>query len=407
MPGCRIVPTAWQCISSKCHYLSCNSSASLHVLRASERCFSSGDRNASNGKSEASEQFRQRIASGPSLSEFIKSSGPELQSLSNRTCESIKGAPGERLRLPEWLKTGIPHGGSYARLSKDLRSLKLATVCEEARCPNAGECWGGSHQVATATIMIMGDTCTRGCRFCSVKTSPRPPPLDPEEPSHTAEAIGRWNVDYIVITSVDRDDLPDGGASHIAETIRQIKMRKPSILLECLVPDFQGNENSITTVVSANPEVYAHNLETVESLQRMVRDHRAGYTQSLKTLELAKVLSSRHSTGGRSDLVTKSSIMLGLGEMDEEVFRALHDLRQAGVDCVTLGQYVQPTKRHLKVKEYIHPDKFKYWAKVGEQLGFLYTASGPLVRSSYRAGEFYIKNIVKQRRKVADAVSPS
>ncbi|VDQ01222.1 unnamed protein product, partial [Trichobilharzia regenti] len=246
------------------------------------------------------------------------------------------------LRLPKWLKTEIPCGGNVARLEKQLRSLNLHTV---------------SH-------CIMGDTCTRGCRFCSVKTSPNPPPLDPNEPVNTAEAISNWDVDYIVITSVDRDDLVDGGARHIAETIRQIKARKPSILVECLVPDFQGCTDSITTVVRANPEVYAHNIETVESLQSIkivllkvtlnfsvVRDRRAGYSQSLRTLETAKERSNRLVSSGDADslIVTKSSIMLGLGETEHEVMVALKDLRQAGVDCVTLGQYVQPTRRHLKV----------------------------------------------------------
>ncbi|KAK4471672.1 hypothetical protein MN116_005078 [Schistosoma mekongi] len=345
--------------------------------------------------------FQKAIVYGPSLAEFTKlgNNNISLGDASRSHGPVMKSE--ERLRLPAWLKTEIPCGGNVARLQKQLRSLKLHTVCEEARCPNLSECWtGGKSTAATATIMIMGDTCTRGCRFCSIKTSLNPPPLDPNEPANTAEAVSRWDVDYIVITSVDRDDLADGGARHIAETIRQIKARKPSIMVECLVPDFQGCTDSIHTVIRASPEVYAHNIETVESLQSVVRDRRAGYTQSLRTLETAKERSNRLVSSGSADylVITKSSIMLGLGETEQEVMIALKDLRQAGVDCVTLGQYVQPTRRHLKVKEYIHPDKFDYWAKIGNDLGFLYTASGPLVRSSYRAGEYYIKHIVNQRK---------
>lgn len=369
--------------------------------------YSSNDKSSEfeedNPTQKLSPEFQKAIAHGPSLSEFIK-----LSNNNQSTKEDFFSSPssvnksGKSLRLPEWLKTEIPCGGSVARLQKQLRSLNLHTVCEEARCPNISECWtAGKSTAATATIMIMGDTCTRGCRFCSVKTSPNPPPLDPDEPVNTAEAISKWDVDYIVITSVDRDDLGDGGARHIAKTIRQIKVRKPSIIVECLVPDFRGCTDSIHTVVRASPEVYAHNIETVESLQRVVRDHRAGYIQSLRSLETAKERSNRLVSSGDADflVITKSSIMLGLGEKEKEVMIALKDLRQAGVDCVTIGQYVQPTKRHLKVKEYIHPDKFDYWAKIGNDLGFLYTASGPLVRSSYRAGEYYIKHIIDQRKR--------
>ncbi|CAH8531059.1 unnamed protein product [Schistosoma intercalatum] len=299
-----------------------------------------------------SPEFQKAISHGPSLSEFTKL-GNNNQSIKDFFSSPSSVTKSEkRLRLPEWLKTEIPCGGNVARLQKQLRSLNLHTVCEEARCPNISECWtGGKSTAATATIMIMGDTCTRGCRFCSVKTSSNPPPLDPDEPVNTAEAISKWDVDYIVITSVDRDDLGDGGARHISKTIRQIKARKPSIIVECLVPDFQGCTDSIHTVVRASPEVYAHNIETVESLQRVVRDHRAGYTQSLRNLETAKERSNRLVSSGNSDfiVVTKSSIMLGLGETEKEVMIALKDLRQAGVDCVTIGQYVQPTKRHLKI----------------------------------------------------------
>ncbi|EGI64150.1 Lipoyl synthase, mitochondrial [Acromyrmex echinatior] len=237
--------------------------------------------------------------------------------------------------------------------------------------------------------MLMGDTCTRGCRFCSVKTARKPPPLDVEEPINTASAVAAWNLDYIVLTSVDRDDLKDGGANHIASTVKEIKKRS-NILVECLVPDFRGDENCIATIVNSNLDVFAHNIETVERLTPFVRDMRARYRQSLAVLKAAKKLNP--------DLITKSSIMLGLGETDQEVEQTMQDLKDANVDAITLGQYMQPTKRHLRVIEYITPEKFKAWENMGNQLGFLYTASGPLVRSSYKAGEYFLTNILKQRK---------
>lgn len=290
------------------------------------------------------------------------------------------------MRLPPWLKTNIPTGSNFARIRDQLRQLNLHTVCEEARCPNIGECWGGGkHGSATATIMLLGDTCTRGCRFCSVKTSRAPPPPDPSEPVNTATAIATWGLDYVVLTSVDRDDLPDGGSHHFAETVQEIKRQNSNILVECLVPDFRGDLDAVNTIVNSGLDVYAHNIETVESLTPYVRDRRAHYRQSLLVLTAAKEVNP--------DLITKSSIMLGLGETDEQVQQTLRDLKAAGVDCVTLGQYMQPTKRHLKVVEYITPSKFQQWEEVGNSMGFLYTASGPLVRSSYKAGEFFITSI--------------
>ncbi|KAL3880487.1 hypothetical protein ACJMK2_032722 [Sinanodonta woodiana] len=282
-------------------------------------------------------------------------------------------------------------GKNYHKLKEDLRELKLHTVCEEAKCPNIGECWGGSESgVATATIMVLGDTCTRGCRFCSVKTARKPPPPDPNEPYNTAKAIASWGLHYVVLTSVDRDDLPDGGSAHFAQTVIEIKKRKPSILVECLTPDFRGDLKAVETVVDSGLDVYAHNVETVAELQQFVRDPRANYKQSLQVLEHVKQY--------KSDVVTKTSLMLGLGETDEQVMTVLEDLRKIDVDCLTLGQYMQPTKRHLKVKEYIHPDKFKYWEDMGNKLGFAYTASGPLVRSSFKAGEFFLKNLVHKKK---------
>lgn len=293
--------------------------------------------------------------------------------------------------MPPWLKTAIPTGTKFAEVKQQLRSLKLSTVCEEARCPNIGECWsGGENGTSTATIMLMGDTCTRGCMFCSVKTSRTPPPLDPLEPAHTATAIAKWGLGYIVLTSVDRDDLPDGGAAHIAETVVEIKKQKPDILVECLVPDFRGNRESINLIANSGLDVYAHNIETVERLTPFVRDRRAGYRQTLSVLKTAKELNP--------ELITKTSIMLGLGETDEQIEQTMKDLREASVDCLTLGQYMQPTKRHLKVHEYVTPNKFAFWEKRGNEMGFLYTASGPLVRSSYRAGEYFITSLLRDRK---------
>jgi lipoic acid synthetase len=294
-------------------------------------------------------------------------------------------------RLPSYLKTSIPTGKTYNKIKKDVRALGLSTVCEEARCPNIGECWGGEggKDKATATIMLMGDTCTRGCRFCSVKTSRTPGPLDPHEPENTAEAISRWGLGYIVLTSVDRDDLADGGSAHIASTIARIKQKAPKILVEALVPDFSGRAVDVDRVAQSGLDVFAHNVETVESRTPFVRDRRAKYRQSLEVLQQAK--------RAKPGLITKTSIMLGCGEQDEELLQTLHDLREANVDVVTFGQYMRPTKRHMKVERYLTPEVFAQWQRTAEELGFLYVASGPLVRSSYKAGEFFIKNVIEQR----------
>uniref|UniRef100_A0A1I8IAV8 Lipoyl synthase, mitochondrial n=2 Tax=Macrostomum lignano TaxID=282301 RepID=A0A1I8IAV8_9PLAT len=315
---------------------------------------------------------KNRVAGGPGLEDFL----PNAQ------------RPPARLRLPDWLKREIPAGGQFAKMQRSLRQLKLHTVCEEARCPNIGECWSG--EAATATIMLMGDTCTRACRFCSVKTSLKPPPLDPMEPANTAKAVAGWSGHYVVLTSVDRDDLADGGAGHIGATVSEILRLRPDMLVECLVPDFRGRPDCMETVVLSGPQVLAHNLETVESLQRLVRDPKATYRQSLDALSHAKRC--------RPDVVTKSSLMLGLGETDDEILKAMEDLRSVGVEALTLGQYVQPTKRHLKVRDYVTPEAFKSWEERGKAMGFLYVASGPLVRSSYKAGEYYLAAVVRQKR---------
>ncbi|CAL8123989.1 unnamed protein product [Orchesella dallaii] len=341
----------------------------------------------------SADKIKAIIRDGPDLGDFISGTIPDGTKWADYKGK-LKREKGEaeRLRLPPWLKTEIPMGRNYSKLKETLRGLNLSTVCEEARCPNIGECWGGGpDQTATATIMLMGDTCTRGCRFCSVKTSRAPPPLDPNEPEHTAKAIAAWGLDYVVLTSVDRDDIADGGSAHIAETVQHLKKEIPSLLVEVLSPDFRGNQEHVATVVSSGLDVFAHNIETIERLTPFVRDPRAKYRQTLEVLQYAKSVNP--------EMVTKTSIMLGLGETDEEVLQTMKDLREIGVDCLTLGQYMQPTKRHLKVVEYVTPEKFHHWEVKGKELGFLYTASGPLVRSSYKAGEFFIKNIVESRMK--------
>ncbi|KAI0932381.1 hypothetical protein AcW1_000475 [Taiwanofungus camphoratus] len=328
--------------------------------------------------------FGQTLAEGPTLDDFIADSVPERVVLGN-----TKGP-----RLPSYLKTSIPKGPSFTKIKNDLRGLNLHTVCEEARCPNIGDCWGGKEgatteegrRAATATIMLMGDTCTRGCRFCSVKTSRAPPPLDPHEPENTAEAISRWGLGYIVLTSVDRDDLADGGAHHFAETIRKIKHKAPQILVEALTGDFAGSLAHVSIVAKSGLDVYAHNIETVEAMTPFVRDRRATFRQSLSVLEHAKKEGVR---------VTKTSIMLGVGESEDQVMDALRELRKIDVDVVTFGQYMRPTKRHMKVDRYVEPAEFQRWKQIAEDMGFLYVASGPLVRSSYKAGEFYIENVLR------------
>ncbi|KZZ97729.1 lipoic acid synthetase [Moelleriella libera RCEF 2490] len=296
-------------------------------------------------------------------------------------------------RLPEWLKTSIPAGNeNYKKIKSDLRGLGLHTVCEEARCPNISECWGGSDKsAATATIMLMGDTCTRGCRFCSVKTNRNPAPLDPHEPEHTAEALARWGLGYVVLTSVDRDDLADGGARHMAETIRKIKQKKPSLLVETLTGDFMGNLDMVKIVADSGLDVFAHNVETVEALTPYIRDRRATFQQSLRVLRHAKEVR------GKEGIITKTSMMLGLGEQEHEIRDALTQLRKAEVDIVTFGQYMRPTKRHLKVEKYVSPEEFEIWRQRALDMGFLYCASGPLVRSSYKAGEVFIENVLRKR----------
>jgi len=290
-------------------------------------------------------------------------------------------------RKPSWLRVDVPGGERYQKVKETLRGLRLHTVCAEAHCPNVAECWGGG----TATVMLMGDVCTRGCRFCHVKTAARPPALDPEEPRHLAEAVAQLGLDYIVVTSVDRDDLPDGGAGHFADAIRRLR-EVPGLLVEVLTPDFRGDAEAIRAVGRASPHVFANNIETVRRLTPAVRDVRAGYDQTLGVLERMK----REFSG----VVTKSSIMVGLGEEDAEIHETMRDLRSAGVEILTLGQYLRPSAWHLSVVEYVKPERFASWREAGLALGFRYVASGPLVRSSYRAAELFLRGEIEARTPV-------
>ena len=283
---------------------------------------------------------------------------------------------------PRWLTVRPPEGEDYERLKQLFTDLNLHTVCQEAHCPNVHECWGGG----TATLMLMGDVCSRACRFCMVAPGKPGGVIDASEPENVAFALSRMGLTYVVITSVDRDDLPDGGASHFARTIRLVKERNPSLLVEVLIPDFQNDVDALRTVVESRPDVIAHNIETTLSLTPLARDPRAGYWQSLSVLKNIKKLSR--------DAYTKSSIMVGLGEREEEVFQAMNHLRLADVDFLTVGQYLRPSPRHLPVVEFVKPEQFRRYEVMGRELGFSYVASGPLVRSSYRAGEFFVRTVI-------------
>lgn len=334
--------------------------------------------------------FTDNLNKGPSFDDFLRARISKDDIISSDIIANSQ--PTERVRLPTWLKTPIAKGKSFHKLKDDVHGLGLHTVCEEARCPNIGECWGGSDKSkATATIMLMGDTCTRGCRFCSVKTNRNPPPLDPNEPENTAAAIAKWGLGYVVLTTVDRDDLIDGGAHHFSDTVQRIKKKAPHILVECLTGDFRGDMNMVSLMANCGLDVFAHNLETVEDLTPYVRDRRATFQQSLSVLKQAKI--------ANPDVITKTSLMLGFGETDAQVEDTLVQLREkAQVDIVTFGQYMRPTKRHMKVVEYATPEKFEYWQKRALELGFIHCASGPLIRSSYKAGEVFIENVLKKRR---------
>ncbi|GBC69806.1 Lipoyl synthase [archaeon HR01] len=299
----------------------------------------------------------------------------------------------QTLSKPSWIKSRIPAGPEYMRVRNILRRNLLHTVCEEALCPNLAECWGGG----TATIMLLGDICTRGCRFCAVKTGHPGGVVEMEEPELVARAVSEMGLKYVVLTSVCRDDLEDGGAAHFAETVRAIKRYDGGILVETLIPDFNGSRDALAKVVESRPDVIAHNVETVPRLTPLVRDRRASFQQSVDVLRMVKEMDVK--------IYTKSSIMLGLGERYDEVLDTLRVLRSASVDIVTLGQYLRPTLRHLPVVEYVHPEVFEKLRNDALEMGFLYVASGPLVRSSYRAGEHFMMALAARRKPGSQGVS--
>lgn len=290
--------------------------------------------------------------------------------------------PVPRERKPDWLKVKLPSGENYAKVKKNVRENRLSTVCEEAMCPNIGECW----DAGTATIMLMGYVCTRACRFCAVNTGNPKGWLDKDEPRLSAESVKLMDLKYIVLTSVDRDDLEDGGASHYAACVREIKKVNPQTAVEVLTPDFNGNLDHVQLVLDSGIEVFAQNVETVKRLTHPVRDPRASYEQTLKVLEYSKQ--------SRPDILTKTSLMLGLGETEDEILETMDDLRALNVDIVTFGQYLRPTAAHLPVERYVTPDEFNKYRDWGLAKGFLEVVSGPMVRSSYRAERALEKNNV-------------
>jgi lipoic acid synthetase len=300
----------------------------------------------------------------------------------------------ERAAKPAWLKVRAPGGENYTRLKQTLRELDLYTVCEEARCPNVGECWSAG----TATVMLLGHTCTRGCRFCAVTTGNPRGAFDPREPEHVARAIGRLDLKYVVLTMVDRDDLLDGGAAQVARTVSALRRELPALLVETLVGDFGGRRRDVATVLESEPHVFAHNIEVVRRLTRTIRDQRCDYDRSLEVLRQAKAAG-----GGR---LVKSSIMVGIGENDGEVEATMRDLRDAGVDIVTLGQYLRPTPKHAEVDRYVTPETFAHYEAFGRDLGFDFVASGPLVRSSYHAAEGFAAARLRPAASPANAPSP-
>ena len=283
---------------------------------------------------------------------------------------------------PKWLRAKMPSGSGYSGTRKIVHEHRLSTVCEESMCPNIGECWNAG----TATIMVMGSVCTRACRFCAVDTGNPKGWLDAEEPLNSAKAVQLMGLEYVVITSVDRDDLPDGGASHYAACVREIKKLNPNTAVEALTPDFNGVHEHVERVVDSGLEVFAQNVETVKRLTHPVRDPRASYEQSIEVL--------RHAKSHRPDVLTKTSLMLGLGERDNEIVQTMDDLRAANVDILTLGQYLRPTPNHLAVERYVMPAEFDAYRREGLDKGFVEVVAGPMVRSSYRAEQVLQKNNV-------------
>jgi lipoyl synthase len=288
--------------------------------------------------------------------------------------------PANTTKKPQWLKTDIAKGSTLFKIKKDLRAKNLVTVCEEAKCPNIATCWNTN----TATFMVLGDTCTRACRFCHIKTGNPQKWLDPNEPKKISDSCSLMKLKYVVITMVDRDDLDDGGADHLSQVIRKVKKDNPKIKTEILCGDFNNKESSLQTIIDSNLDVFAHNVETIRRLSPRVRDARASYEKSLEVLSLVKKIANYK-------IFSKSSIMLGLGETIEEVEETLYDLKNHQVDFITIGQYMRPTKKHLSVKEWVHPKQFEKLELLGKKIGFKYIVAGPLVRSSYKAHEFFTK----------------
>ena len=305
-----------------------------------------------------------------------------FSAIKNGQKQGRESAPLVRGDKPKWLRAQMPSGKGYSNTRHIVHEHRLSTVCEESMCPNIGECWNAG----TATIMVLGSVCTRACRFCAVDTGNPKGWLDADEPENTGKAVKLMGLEYVVITSVDRDDLPDGGASHYADCVRAIKKHSPRTAVEALTPDFNGVEAHVEIVVDSGLEVFAQNVETVQRLTHPVRDPRAGYTQTIEVL--------RHAKAHRPDVLTKTSLMLGLGEKDAEILKTMDDLRDANVDILTLGQYLRPTPNHLPVDRYVTPDQFEAYRVEGLERGFVEVVAGPMVRSSYRAEQVLQKNNV-------------
>ncbi len=302
------------------------------------------------------------------------------------TIHNLQEKHDKQLPKPDWIRVKAPVSAGYHTTRNLMRELKLNTVCEEAACPNIGECWSQGH----ATVMILGSVCTRACAFCNVETG-RPDLLDPHEPRHLAEAVGKLKLSHVVITSVDRDDLPDGGAAHFAECINMLRMTAPDTTVEVLTPDFQKKDGALQVVVKARPDVFNHNIETVPRLYRPIRPG-ARYFHSLQLLADAKWQDP--------SLFTKSGLMVGLGESKEEVLQVMDDLRSAEVDFITIGQYLRPTERHAPVDRYVTPDEFDYYKRMAKAKGFLMVSSSPLTRSSYHAGEDFAEMRTARERQL-------
>src|SRR5882757_7931692 len=314
------------------------------------------------------------MSTGKSWLILARTNSPNSGSVWKKKMPLLPANPPVRPRLPEWLRIKLPTSDSYGRTRSLLDELKLHTVCESAKCPNHWECWAKG----TATFMIAGDRCTRACGFCAVTTA-KPFALEADEPMRVAQAVSRMKLKHVVITAVARDDLADGGAEHFARTIEAIRAAQPDITIEVLTPDFHAKEECLRLIADAKPHIFNHNVETVERLTPLVRS-RAKYRVSLDVLRKMKVMAP--------DIVTKSGIMLGLGETEPEIFQTMDDLREAGVEALTMGQYLRPTAQHLPVVEYVHPDTFALYKEIAEKKGFSHVASGPLVRSSYHAADF-------------------